>query len=172
MIWKRFGYSQNEALGYGVPIVTTPLTVCNELPIPEGARLVCNWDMSNVDEVVRQIFEKEVKPFKYIPPKDEWNKLLAEGKSTYKEEMKMKYLVKATNKYEKNNDHDLELSKQRGVKKYIPKQGEQWEVSFERKEHLVNLGYVEEVREIKEVETAVKKPKTEKAVKKTTKKAK
>lgn len=81
--WKHFGYSQNEALGYGVPIVTTPLTVCNELPIPEGARLVCNWDMSNVDEVARQIFEKEVKPFEYTPPKDDWENILAKGRSTY-----------------------------------------------------------------------------------------
>ena len=60
--------------------------------------------------------------------------------------------------------------------RYVPKQGEQWEVDYERKEHLVELGFVKVVKEIqekvKEVETAVKKPKTEKAVKKTTKKAK
>ena len=84
----------------------------------------------------------------------------------------MRYLVEATNKYEKTSNFDLELSKQRGVKKYIPKQGEQWEVDFERKEKLVELGYVEVVEEIKEVETAVKEVKKEKAVKKVTKKNK
>ena len=171
---ETYCYTINEALGYGVPIVTTPLTVLKELPVTDNECIILNWNCSNVDDVARQIFEKEVKPFEYKPPKDEWNKLLAEGKSTYKEEMKMKYIVKATKKYEETGNWDNELSKQKGIEKYIPKQGEQWEVSFERKENLVNLGYVEVVKEIKdiEIETAVKKPKTEKAVKKTTKKAK
>ena len=58
------------------------------------------------------------------------------------------------------------------IKKYIPKQGEQREVDFERKEKPDELGYVEVVEEIKEVETAVKEVKKEKAVKKVTKKNK
>ena len=169
---ETYCYTINEALGYGVPIVTTPLSILKELPITDNEHLVLNWDCSNVDEIARQIFEKEVKPFEYTPPKDEWDKLLAEGKSNYEEEIKMRYLVKATNKYEKTNNHDIELSKQKGVDKYIPKEGEQWEVDFARKEKLVELGYVTEVKEIEEVETAVKKVKTEKAVRKTTKKSK
>ena len=167
---ETYCYTINEALGYGVPIVTTPLSILKELPITDNENIVLDWNCNNVDEVARQIFEKEVKPFEYIPPKDEWNKLLAEGKSTYKEEMKMKYLVEATNKYEKTNNHDLELSKEKGVDKYIPKAGEQWEVSCERKDKLVELGYVKVVEGIEEIETAVKEVKTEKAVKKTTKK--
>ena len=150
---ETYCYTINEALGYGVPIVTTPLTILKELPITDNEHITLNWDCSNVDEVARQIFEKEVKPFEYIPPKDEWDKLLAEGKSTYEEEMKMRYLIKATDKYEKKNDYDTELSKQKGIERYIPKQGEQWEVL-----------------NIQEIETAVKEVKTEKAVKKTTKK--
>jgi len=169
---ETYCYTINEALGYGVPIVATPLSILKELPITDNEHLVLDWDCSNADEIARQIFEKEVKPFEYIPPKDEWDKLLAEGKSSYEEEKEMKYLVKATNKYEKTNNYDLELSKQRGVEKYIPKQGEQWEVDFARKEKLVELGYVEVVEEIKEIETAKKEVKTEKAVRKTTKKNK
>ena len=84
----------------------------------------------------------------------------------------MKYLVEATNKYEKTNNHDLELSKEKGEDKYIPKAGEQWEVSCKRKDKLVELGYVKVVEGIEEIETAVKKPATKKAVKKTTKKEK
>ena len=103
---------------------------------------------------------------------DNWKELLEKEKSKYKEEMNMRYLVKATNKYEKTNNHDIELSKQKGVDKYIPKEGEQWEVDFARKEKLVELGYVTEVKEIEEIETAVKEVKTEKAVRKTTKKSK
>lgn len=104
---------------------------------------------------------------------DEWEEILEKGKSIYKEEMKMRYLVEATDKYEKKNDYDLELSKQKG-QKYIPKKGEQWEVDYARKEKLIELGYVKEIKEIKEeaIETAIKKPKTEKAVRKITKKSK
>ena len=174
---ETYCYTINEALGYGVPVVTTPLSIMKELPVTDNEHITLNWDCSNVDEVAKQIFEKEVKLFEYIPPEDEWNKLLAEGESTYKEEMKMKYLVKATNKYEENGNWDNELSEQKGIEKYIPKQGEQWEVSFDRKEHLVELGFVTVVKEIKEekeavIETAKKEVKTEKAVRKTTKKAK
>lgn len=82
-------------------------------------------------------------------------------------------LVRATDKYEKLNLKDNELNR-------IPKEGEQWEVSGERYEILkgnntfktVFVEAVETVRESIEVETAAKKVKTEKAVKKTTKKAK
>lgn len=168
---ETYCYTINEALGYGVPIVTTPLSILKELPITDNEHLVLGWDCNNAEEIARKIFEKEVKPFEYIPPKDEWNKLLAKGESTYKEEKKMKYLVEATNKYEKTKNHDLELSEQKG-ERYIPKEGEQWKVSYERKEKLVELGFVKVVKEIKEIETAAKKPKTEKAVKKTTKKSK
>ena len=75
--------------------------------------------------------------------------------------------VRATDKYEKLNIKDNELGR-------IPKQGEEFEISEERFKVLTqtnkfNIIFVEKVEE---VETAVKKVKTEKAVKKTTKKVK
>jgi hypothetical protein len=81
--------------------------------------------------------------------------------------------VKATNKYQELNVEDKEL-------KRIPKAGEEFEVSGERYEILkgnnkynaIFVEAVETVREPLEVETAKKEVKTEKAVKKTTKKAK
>ena len=83
----------------------------------------------------------------------------------------MKMKVRATDKYEKLNLTDKELNR-------IPKKGEEFEVTKERFEVLTkvnsyNVAFVEEVKEktIK-VETATKKVETEKAVKKTTKKAK
>lgn len=77
-------------------------------------------------------------------------------------------IVRATDKYEKLNIQDNELGK-------IPKAGEEWEVSVKRYEVLkgnnsYKVAFVEAVKE--EVETATKKVKTEKAVKKTTKKEK
>lgn len=92
----------------------------------------------------------------------------------------MKYLVEALDKYEKTNTSDNDLSEKKGTR-YVPKQGEQWEVDQERKEKLIGLGFVKLVKEIEDkkeekktvkVETAAKKTKTEKAVKKTTKKSK
>ena len=92
--------------------------------------------------------------------------------------------VKATNKYQELNVEDKELRR-------IPKVGEEFEVSGERYEILrgnnkYNAVFVEAVGIIREpvkveeteilddpiIEVAAKKPKTEKAVKKTTKKAK
>lgn len=76
-------------------------------------------------------------------------------------------LVRATDKYEKLNLKDNELDR-------IPKAGEEFEVSKERYEVLTktNSFKVAFVEKIEEVETATKKVKTEKAVKKITKKDK
>ena len=78
--------------------------------------------------------------------------------------------VKATEEYEKLNLQDKELGR-------IPKAGEEFIVSEERykiltKDNPYSVVFVEKVEELKQIETATKKVKTEKAVKKTTKKAK
>ena len=166
---ETYCYTINESLGYGVPIITTPLSILKELPITDNEHIVLDWDCNNVDEVARQIFEKEVKPFEYTPPKDEWDKLLAEGKSTYKEEKNMKFLVKATDKYERTNTSDNGLSVVKG-ERYVPKENEQWEVDYERKEKLVELGFVTVVKEIKEVKTKEAETNTEEVAPKETKK--
>lgn len=78
--------------------------------------------------------------------------------------------VKATEMYKKLNVQDKELGR-------IPEAGEEFEVSEERYEVLTKTNpnkvvFVKKVEEVKVIETATKKVKTEKAVKKTTKKAK
>lgn len=153
---ETYCYTINEALGYGVPIVTTPLSILKELQITDNEHLVLEYDCSNADEIARQIFEKKVKPFKYSPPKDNWGSLLEKGKSNYEEEKKMKYLVEATDKYAEMDMSDNELSKREG-KRYVPKQGEQWEVSFERKELLEENGYIKVIKEINEVKDKPKR---------------
>lgn len=79
-------------------------------------------------------------------------------------------LVKATNKYKQLNLKDNELGR-------IPEEGETFEVTEERYKVLTqtnkfNAIFVEKVEEVKEIETATKKVKTETAVKKTRKKTK
>lgn len=158
---ETYCYTINEALGYGVPIVTTPLSICKELPIDENMSIELKYDCSNVDEVAKQIFEKEVKPFKYSPPEDSWEDFIIKEKSTYEEEKEMMYLVEATNKYERTNTSDNQLSDKYG-KRYVPKQGEQWEVDFARKETLVELGFATLIKVVTETE----KKKTKKVAKK------
>ena len=76
-------------------------------------------------------------------------------------------LVRATEKYEELHLKDNELNR-------IPKKGEEFEVTNERYEVLTKTNrfhevFVEKVEEVKEIETATKKVKSETAVKKTKK---
>lgn len=79
---ETYSYSINEALGYGVGVVTTPLSILEELPIPDGANLVCDYDMKNADKIAEKMFT-ERKKFKYIPPTDGWLDIIANEPSTY-----------------------------------------------------------------------------------------
>lgn len=152
---ETYCYTNNEALGYGVPIITTPLSVNKELPIDDNMKIELEWDCSNVDEVAEQVFEKVVKPFKYEPPKDDWLHMLALDKSNYKEERDMKVEVKCVSPF-----YDLEKKCDR-----IP--NEEWDCSRERGEHLEELKLVEIIRTIKEEkkEKATPKVRKEKATK-------
>lgn len=150
---ETYCYTTNEANGYGVPIITTPLSVYKELPATDNERIVLDWDCKNVDEIARLIFEKKVKPFEYEPPKDEWDKILVKNKSTYEEEKKMKVKVEALDTYEKFNVIDNEL-------KRVPKAGEQFIVTKERLNILLgendnNRVYVKIIEPVEEVKEAV-----------------
>lgn len=125
---ETYCYTINEALGYGVPVVTTPLSICKELPIDENMRIELAFDCSNADDVARQIFEKPVTKFKYKIPKSDWDKLLVPGNSTYNYEP---VIVMATKKY-----FDLELNEHIKV-------GMTWETSKERAELLVEKNCAE-----------------------------
>lgn len=164
---ETFCYTTNEANSYGVPIVTTPLSVYKELPVTDNERIVLDWNCSNVNEIARLIFEKKVKPFEYTPPQDSWNKMLAKGKSTYEEEKNMKFKVEALDTYETRNISDKELGR-------IPKEGDTFEVTQERLDVLLgNNSYrVPFVKVLEEIKEQPKKPATKKTAKKTSKKEK
>lgn len=85
---ETYGYSINEALGYSKRVICTPLSVLKELPIPDGATLICDYDMSNVDSIVAEMFENSNFKFEYEPPESRWQDVLKPGKSTYLEEIK------------------------------------------------------------------------------------
>lgn len=147
---ETYCYTNNEALGYGVPIITTPLTVLEELPVNEDMMITLNWDCSNVDDVAMQVFEREFKPFKYTPPKDDWLSFLALDKSTYKEEIYMKVEIKCVQDF-----YDL-------VEKVDRVKEETWICDRERGEHLEELGLVQITRTIKEEKKEKATPKTRK----------
>lgn len=165
---ETYCYTTNEANGYGVPIITTPLSVYKELPVTDNERIVLDWDCSNVDEIARLIFEKEVKPFNYNPPKDEWDKFLANDKSNYEEEKNMKVKVRCVRDY-----FDLKLNKL-----IQPKEDdENYEriITRERAEEIIDktdgaIEIIETIKEQKETadipkkSTIKKQPKKEKAV--------
>ena len=158
---ETYCYTTNEAWSYGVPCVTTPLTICKELPIDDNMRLECEWDMSNVDEIVKEMFERKTSPFKYVPPEDEWSKLLAPGKSTWKEEKKMKVKVRCIRDY-----FDLELNT---IIKANPEDPNYERViTRERADKLLELNLIEElgvVKEDKKEQATKPTKKVEKAVK-------
>lgn len=109
---------------------------------------------------------------------EKWLDYLGDGVYIEKEEEEqiMKYLVQATDMYLKKNKWDGELSKIKGVNKYYPKEGEQWEVGFERMCELTgdnkyHTKFVEVIKEIKD-EAVVTEKITEPIVNEETKKEK
>lgn len=128
---ETYGYTNVEFLLYGVPLVTTPITVCDELNIDSSMRLILNYDLSNVDDVIENMFNKKMN-FKYTPPKDRWDEILAKGKGKVKENLKMKlFEVKANN-----------VSFERGIVLgelgRPAKPGEVFTITEDRKDNLVN----------------------------------
>lgn len=129
-----------------MPVIITDLPVLKELGVNHGNGFILDFDMSNLD--VHEIYEKAGKfKFEYQPKKDIWGELLTDVKSTYEEEKNMKYRVRATSKYQYNDDYDLELSRIYG-RNYVPRPGEEWDVNQERMELLTQAGYVTVVEEV------------------------
>ena len=133
---ESYGYSINEALGYGTGVVHTPLSIIPELNIPDEAHLTCEYDMSNADEIAKKMFEPR-KEFTYTPPKDGWDKLLVDEPSNYK-------LPKADTEVECiNRYYDLEQ------KRIIEVGSPTYMVEPERADYLSSLGLVKILRKKK-----------------------
>ena len=131
---ETYCYTINEALGYGVPIVTTPLSVIEELPIDDNMRIELDWDCSNVDKVASEIFKKEVKPFKYKIPKDNWDDLLVKDKSIYQEEKDKLIKVRVLRKYT-----DIPLGKDLKANDIVEMSQERVEYLIDRRHPLVEI---------------------------------
>lgn len=126
---ESYCYSINEALGYGTRIIRTPLSVAKELHIPKEAEIVVDWDMKNVDEVAKQVFEYHY-GFTYTPPEDGWNDILVKKKADYK--FKDNGVIVQPICYY----YDMEQGEHKN------RFSEPFRVSAERAKLLYNLGYV------------------------------
>lgn len=112
---ESFSISINEALKLGVPIISTDLPILKELGIENGKQgYLIDKEMTNIP--IDDIYNK-IPKVKYNPPKDNWENILAKGKSTYKKECSQKYKVKFLNdvyykphnkKYERNKEYIID----------------------------------------------------------------
>lgn len=135
------GYSPEEALAHGIPVIVTPCPVFKELGFNENNSIYLEFDCSNVHQVIDTIISKKFK-FSYKPKKDSWDKILLPSKSNYYKDYHKRFEVKATNKYHETNNSDAELH-------YIPNEGQTWVTSYTRAKYLNELGYVEIIKEVK-----------------------
>lgn len=124
---EAFSVTMNESLLKGVPIITTPLPLVEEMNWTPNA-IILPFNMRDIGEQIEQI--RHVKKLKatmprYRMPKDKWGKLLT-GKSHYHQES---VVVRATENYEKYTVTDIGLG-------FIPSKGYEWVVPIERYEDL------------------------------------
>lgn len=109
---ETYCYSINEALCYGVPVITTPLSIMKELPVTDEMHIECSWNMDNAQYVAQQIFERDRKKFTYVPPEDGWSDILGDAPSTYEpieKENGMGIKVRALDTYQKFHIMDADM---------------------------------------------------------------
>ena len=133
-----------EALTLGVPVICTNVDAFKEIGVKDGENaFVCDFDLHDLD--VKKIYESNLR-FEYKAPKDGYDKIFAKGKSQYMEDFNRKVEVRAViNPF----FFDIELKENKEL-------GEQYIVSRNRAEDLIEKGLVEYVRDVEE-EKKVKK---------------
>lgn len=136
-------YSLKEALYRNIPIAVCELPYFKEIGIENNKNaLYLNLDCSNVEELANKI-RKPLK-FNFEPIKDEYDKIIVDGKSHYEEDLKMKVKVKAI-----INFTDMEDNKKRII-------NEEWICSMDRAEYLKDNKAIEIVEEVKEDKVVLK----------------
>lgn len=126
---EGYCYSVVESLLVGTPVIVTDCPVFKEIGVNEKNGFILDFDMNNVP--INEIY-KGLPKFKYEPKKDNWDKLLAKGKSTYQKDLKTMVLVKCIQDY---NDIELQELKTRNSKPY--------KINKVRAEELLGYGDIE-----------------------------
>ena len=106
---EGYCYAVNEALTLGTPVIVTDLPTFREQGVADGETgYLLPLDMENVN--VKQIYNK-IPKFKYAPREDTWADELAPGASEYSKALKARYLVEATDAYQRLHTRDAELGR-------------------------------------------------------------
>lgn len=133
---EAFCYAVLESLYLHTPVIVTPIPCFNEMGVENGKNgYILDFDMKEIP--IFEIYNK-IPKFEYQPLKNEWEDMIIKVKGNYKEEMKMKFKVKAL-----INFNDLEEKKQRTI-------GDEFECSKIRCDYLLEHKAVEVIEEIKE----------------------
>lgn len=131
---EGYCYSVVEALSVGTPVIVTDIPVLKEIGVVnKNNGFIIDLEMKNVP--IKEIY-KGLPKFKYEPKKDNWDKLLAKGKSTYQKDLKTMVLVKCISDY-----FDIEL------KQLKTKDSKPYKVNKIRTEELIGYGDIEIVKE-------------------------
>ena len=123
---EAFGLSVAEALILGTPVIVTDIPAFREIGCVHGKNsIICDLDFKNVDI---DMIKNGLPPFKYKPPKSNWDKYL-DNESNYNPNEEIEVLVK-------KKWWDLETDIH-----YLP--GDTAKVKRERASYLECLGIVE-----------------------------
>jgi len=154
---EAFCYSVLESLYINTPVIVTPIPCfTDEMGVKNGKNgYILDFDMKKIP--IFEIYNK-IPRFEYTPLENEWENMIIKEKGNYKEELKMKFKVKAL-----INFNDLEENKKRNI-------GDEFECSMQRKDYLLEHKAIEVVTEIKpkkeiKVEEKEEKPKNKKSSK-------
>lgn len=151
-------YFPKECMGLGVPVIVTPVPSIKEQGIIDGVNgYYVPFDMKDIDidKIVNNIPSFEP----YIL-EDEWNDLLIHKSTKYKEEMNMKFKVRALPTFKEYGLAPKELGKDN-----IPEPGYEFKVDKVRLDVLTGnnsygVAFVELVEEIKETKEDTKPEET------------
>lgn len=126
---EGYCYSVVEALSVGTPVIVTDVPVFKEIGVKNNENgFILDFNLEKVN--ITDIYEKSFK-FEYKSKKDNWDKILEKGESTYQKDLKIMVKVKCIKKY-----FDLELNKYQEV-------DDIYKVSKIRAEELEQLGLIE-----------------------------
>ena len=94
---EGFNYTTHEFLNYGTPMVLTPCNTYKECGITGEMAIFLDFDCSNIDSVVKDMFTRTFE-FKYTSPHSDWDKLLATPSKPAKRQKLKLVKVTATDK--------------------------------------------------------------------------
>ena len=124
---ESYSYSINEALGLGIPIISTPLSVFEELGIKNKTHgYIIDFDMKNIP--IEEIANNKPK-VKYTPPEDNYLDILNKTSAEYVKEQMVK--LRCIKPYK-----DVEYNEHIPLNKIVL-------TTEERAKRLVDKGYVE-----------------------------